>query len=229
MVRGNPGNLIRQLQSAVGPSLSFVTSNSVQNNNTLVISSSAQTGDLMIFLDWLQHANGATNTIPAGFNQIVSNWCMSSIRVAVSFKVLEAADPGRNLSDGLNAPTPTSFKLAAYWRPSFAITGWSVGSFFNTASTICTASKPADAVLALATLGLVAPVMAVAAWGSTLNITAANRAQTPNDQYVSFASPSGAWLGMKLYNPGDTLATVTATMNDIGSHNHMQHNWLKLV
>lgn len=119
--------LINPFWSAGGGSgltLSFVAS-AVTGGSTFTIPASAQAGDVAILFDRVSNTTTPTSVVPSGYTQIANN-VQATERGIVSYKKLEAGDPG-STPTGMNGDTFNS-KIATVFRPSSAISTVTVGS-----------------------------------------------------------------------------------------------------
>lgn len=195
-------------------SLSFLFSTgSVTTSHT--VSASAQAGDLAILHCGANGSGSYAGATPAGWTQVCYSRTTSgtgAVWGVFAYKVLTGGDIGATLT-GLPTGGGGASSTITYYRPSKAITTVSlVGTAGDEATTAAPTNQSMNIALAndpayVALIGYVAN-NSITTRGSTVSMT----------EITERASGFWSYVKYKIYNIGDTLEFITASMADYGNN-----------
>lgn len=201
---------------------------------TITVPANSQEGDTLILIDFGQHnSTGLTKVIPTGFTEIATTEnSPANSRRTVSSCRLAPASYGSTVLTGQNAGTENRKILLVFRggrRPTsltpVAVDGAEAAG--NMAAQTITVSGGTAPLIAFASYAATPAVV-----GGTPDIdprTFTISGSDAKDGEVSNVDVDAAlWVAFKSFYFGGTLSDITADMEDEGTANHLQTNYIEL-
>jgi hypothetical protein len=205
---------------AAAPSLTFIASAVAATGATIAVPASAAVGDLAVLLDSARNSASVipTKAIPTDWTEVAdvtgSGVTTTRGRSNISYKVLEAGEPGANVT-GMD--DTAEGKIVLIFRPSAPI----VSVTPSTATGEITLGDPAQQSIAMAAAA--APVIGVAQWYGASAVDP--RTASPAMSEVANGTPHFAKYVVYNSAPADH----TINMDDDGNLNCLQAVFLEVA